>query len=169
MTAVAKAWNAMRKGMPKARSRPGHSLARVRAISLGFGNKNTGTWNTGHAISQIRIITTPTRSGAVIVMAASDWASGRMRALRSTGALRQRGLGQPRRELPAMRREARGIAEALVARLRLVDCHDVEDAARPSRYHDDTGRQEHRLVDGMSDEKRGELARPPHAWKICIQ
>src|SRR2546427_6380778 len=114
--AAAKAWNAMRKVMAKARARPGHSLARVWPISLGLGNRNTGTWNTRHAISHVRTMATPTRSGAATVMPASDCESGRIPALSTSGrGLRQRRLGEPRRELPAIRRETWGIAEALVA------------------------------------------------------
>src|SRR6266436_71086 len=128
------------------------------------------TWNTRHAISHVRTMATPTRSGAATVMPASDCESGRIPALSTSGrGLRQRRLGEPRRELPAIRRETWGIAEALVARLRLLDRHDLEDAAGTGRYHDHAGREEHRLVDGMGDEKRGELALPPQADEIGIE
>src|SRR6476646_9281064 len=158
------ACSATRSVIHSAASRDGQSLASFRATSLGFGNRKIGTCAVRHTISHSTTMTSPTASGAAIVIAVSDCASGRMvRSLSSALHLLQGHLGQRGRQRAAVLGEARSIAEALVARMRLVDRHDLADPAGLRAHDDDARREEHRLVDRMRDKDGGQLALPPQA------
>ena len=167
--AATKACSAMRSVTPSAPSRLGHSVISVCATSLGFGNRKTGTCATRQKISQKMTIRMPTRTGAPIDIAVSDCANDRIPPPRQLRPVTSRRLGEPCRQLAAELGEARGIAEAFVARLRLVDRQDLDDAAG-SRAHDgDPRRQEHRFVDRVGDEHRRELALPPQLDEVGIE
>src|SRR5882757_7904260 len=156
-----KACSAMRKVTPSAPSSVVQSLASFSAMSLGLGNRKIGTCPARQPISQITTMTTPTIKGAMIDMAASDCRNGRLIVASSALHLVQRHFSERRRQHAAMLGEARGIAEAFVARMRLFDRHHLEDMAGAGAHHHHAGRQEHGLVDRMGHEHGGELALPP--------
>ena len=76
--AATKACSVTRSVIQRALSSDGHSLASFRAMSLGLGNRKIGMLALRQTISHRTTITTPTASGARIVIAVSDCTSGRM-------------------------------------------------------------------------------------------
>src|SRR3984893_4397153 len=81
----------------------------------------------------------------------------------------ERHFGERGRERAAILAKARRVAKALLTRLRLIDGHDPADAPGLRPHDNHSCREEHGLIDGMSDEHGGELALPPQPHEIGIE
>src|SRR6266446_3661231 len=78
-------------------------------------------------------------------------------------------LSEQGRQRPAMLGETRRVAKALVTRVRLVDLHDLANAAGLRAHDDHARRQKDRLIDRVGDEYEGQLAVPPQSNKVGIE